>query len=57
MAIGTDHPFFPPLDEGETEWPSVTLNSQAVKSAFGEDEKTADAVMGGNAVRILRLNL
>lgn len=31
------------------------MNSNAVKSVFEGDEKTADAIMGGNAVRILRL--
>ena len=55
-SSGTDHPFFPPLEEGETEWLSVTLNSKAVKSALGSDPKTAAAVMGGNAMRILRLD-
>ena len=53
--LGTDHPFFPPLDKGEREWQSVTLNSKAVKSAFSDDTEAAAAVMGGNAVRILRL--
>ena len=53
--FGTDHPFFPPLVDDGIEWLSVTLNSKAVKSAFGEDEEAAAAVMGGNAVRILRL--
>ena len=52
---GTDHPFFPPLEEDETEWLSVTLNSKAVKKTFGDDPKTAQAIMGDNAVRILRL--
>ncbi|KAK5167704.1 uncharacterized protein LTR77_007403 [Saxophila tyrrhenica] len=55
LMFGTDHPFFPPLDKGEKEWQSVTLNSNAVTSAFGEDTKAAEAVMGGNAMRILRL--
>ena len=55
MPTGTDHPFFPPLDESETEWLSVKLNTQAVQSAFGEDPKTAAAIMGGNAMRILGL--
>ncbi|KAK5711836.1 hypothetical protein LTR17_018204 [Elasticomyces elasticus] len=54
LMFGTDHPFFPPLDEGETEWLSVKMNSKAVESALGYDRK-ADAVMGGNACRILRL--
>lgn len=55
MLTGTDHPFFPPLNEGETEWLSVGLNSQAVQSAFGNDPETAAAIMGGNAMRILGL--
>jgi len=55
LMFGTDHPFFPPLEEGEAEWLSVKLNSQAVESAFAGDQKAAAAVMGGNAVRILRL--
>ncbi|PKY03562.1 iso-orotate decarboxylase [Aspergillus campestris IBT 28561] len=56
LMFGTDHPFFPPLDETEPnpEWPSVTTNYDAIKEAFGDD-KTADAVLGGNAVRVLDL--
>ncbi|KAK1077936.1 hypothetical protein LTR33_007666 [Friedmanniomyces endolithicus] len=54
LMFGTDHPFFPPLKEGETEWLSVKLNSQAVQIAL-EDKRKANAVMGGNAARILRL--
>ncbi|KAK1069154.1 hypothetical protein LTR33_010980 [Friedmanniomyces endolithicus] len=54
LMFGTDHPFFPPLAEGETEWLSVKLNSQAVQTAL-EDKQMANAVMGGNAARILRL--
>nr|POF13693.1 2-amino-3-carboxymuconate-6-semialdehyde decarboxylase [Quercus suber] len=54
-ASGTDHPFFPPLDNNDPEWLSVTLNSGAVKKAFGDDLQTADAVMGSNAKRVLRL--
>jgi len=55
LLFGTDHPFFPPLGEGEKEWLSVKMNSQAVKSVFADDQKSAEAIMGGNAVRILRL--
>ena len=50
IFTGTDHPFFPPLDGQEKEWLSVTLNTKAVKSAFGDQ---ADAVMGENAVFIV----
>lgn len=55
--FGTDHPFFPPLEGGEQEWLSVKMNSDAVKSAFADDKEAADAVMGGNAMRILKLNI
>lgn len=54
-VLGTDHPFFPPLEEGEEQWLSVSLNSKAVKSGFGGDTKATEAIMGGNAIRILRL--
>jgi aminocarboxymuconate-semialdehyde decarboxylase len=56
LRKGTDHPFFPPLNQDEKEWASVTMNSKAVRTAFGEDAETAQAVMGGNAIRILRLD-
>ncbi|KAK7514415.1 uracil-5-carboxylate decarboxylase [Phyllosticta citriasiana] len=56
LMFGTDHPFFPPLDEDETEWLSVKTNYAAIKSAFGGDEAAAKAVLGGNAVRILKLD-
>ncbi|KAF2462047.1 uracil-5-carboxylate decarboxylase [Lineolata rhizophorae] len=56
LMFGTDHPFFPPLEAGETEWLSVKTNYSAIKTAFGEDRKSADAVLGDNAVRILRLS-
>ncbi|KAK4976569.1 hypothetical protein LTR66_002826 [Elasticomyces elasticus] len=55
VMFGTDHPFFPPLDTGETEWLSVRLNTRAVQTALGDDQKTVEDVMGGNAVRILKL--
>lgn len=55
MLPGTDHPFFPPLDGEDKEWLSVKLNSKAVQTALGDDPKIANAVMGGNAVRILKL--
>lgn len=51
---GTDHPFFPPLDDRE-KWPSVTMNYSAIKNAFNEDDADMAAVLGGNAVRILNL--
>ena len=56
LMFGTDHPFFPPLGSDEQgEWESVGLNAAAVKKALGEGSKESEAVMGGNAVRVLRL--
>ncbi|KAL2133174.1 hypothetical protein VTI74DRAFT_2782 [Chaetomium olivicolor] len=58
LMFGTDHPFFPPVGEGsdkEGEWESVRLNVEAVKKALGEGSEEAKMVMGGNAVRVLRL--
>jgi predicted TIM-barrel fold metal-dependent hydrolase len=58
LMFGTDHPFFPPVgDEAdrEGEWESVSLNAEAVKRALGEGSEEAELVMGGNAIRVLRL--
>ncbi|OJD30488.1 uracil-5-carboxylate decarboxylase [Diplodia corticola] len=57
IMFGTDHPFFPPLDGEETEWLSVKTNYAAIKKAFDGDESAAEAVLGGNAARILKLDL
>lgn len=57
LMFGTDHPFFPPVaDDTEGEWESVSLNATAVKDALGDGTPEAAAVMGGNAVRVLRLH-
>lgn len=56
LMFGTDHPFFPPLGTDEdAEWESVGLNAEAVNKALGEGSDEAKGVMGGNAVRVLRL--
>ncbi|KXX75165.1 hypothetical protein MMYC01_208735 [Madurella mycetomatis] len=59
LMFGTDHPFFPPVgsEKGDEdgEWESVGLNAQAVNRAFGEGSEEAEMVMGGNAVKVLRL--
>lgn len=55
--IGTDHPFFPPLDCKEKEvWPSVATNYEAIQDAFDADANDIAAVLGGNAARILKIN-
>jgi predicted TIM-barrel fold metal-dependent hydrolase len=53
VMFGTDHPFFPPLDDDEREWPSVTSNMAAMINALGNDEPTGKDLMGYNALRVL----
>lgn len=55
IMFGTDHPFFPPLGEDEDKWLSVTSNMSAIKTALSGDEKIEQDILGGNAVRVLRL--
>ena len=62
VLFGTDHPFFPPLEqeeqaggEKEKEWLSVRTNVEAVREAFGSDEEGARGVLGDNAVALLGL--
>ncbi|ROW14443.1 hypothetical protein VPNG_03869 [Cytospora leucostoma] len=56
LMFGTDHPFFPPLGGDEDgEWESVGLNAEAVGKVLGDGSEAAAGVMGGNAVRVLRL--
>ncbi|PNP57814.1 hypothetical protein THARTR1_01972 [Trichoderma harzianum] len=57
LMFGTDHPFFPPLETDEQgEWESVSLNAAAVTKAVAEGSGEAEAIMGGNAISILRLD-
>lgn len=53
VLFGTDHPFFPPLAEGESVWASVRTNIDAVTGA--EDESGSRLILGGNAVKLLGL--
>ncbi|PGH36896.1 hypothetical protein GX50_00130 [[Emmonsia] crescens] len=55
VLFGTDHPFFPPLDGKDEQWLSVTTNRRAIDGAFGLESDAATAILGGNAVRILKL--
>lgn len=57
VLFGTDHPFFPPLEEGAREWVSVKTNVDAVRDALGKDEEGAEAVLGGNAIGLLDLDV
>ena len=54
--IGTDHPFFPPLETDAIEWQSVNANYAAISKAFRGDQKKAEDVLGNNAIRILKLH-
>lgn len=59
VMFGTDHPFFPPLEDsegGEGEWMSVTTNVKGIMGALG-DSPDADLILGGNAMRVLRLDI
>lgn len=49
VLFGTDHPFFPPVGEGEGEWESVRTNKDAIH--WGLDP----LIMGENAVKLLGL--
>ncbi|KAG8427016.1 hypothetical protein J3459_007600 [Metarhizium acridum] len=56
LMFGTDHPFFPPITSDEQgQWESVSLNAEAVVKAVGEGSAEAKAIMGSNAIRVLRL--
>ncbi|KAK3942413.1 amidohydrolase [Diplogelasinospora grovesii] len=61
LMFGTDHPFFPPLENGEGndtladgQWESVTLNMDAVYRAGLEDDDV-QRVLGTNASRVMFL--
>lgn len=54
MLFGTDHPFFPPLEETE-KWLSVVENLDAIENVWGWGEDEKDAVRGRNAIELFRL--
>ncbi|KAG5930846.1 hypothetical protein E4U53_002101 [Claviceps sorghi] len=57
LMFGTDHPFFPPISTDEQgQWDSASSNAEAVVKAVGQGSAEAKAIMGSNAVRILRLD-
>merc|ERR1712093_424652 len=57
VMFGTDHPFFPPLEEEGAKWASVETNYEAIKGALGSATPEAQGALGGNAVRVLNLSL
>ncbi|KAF4121290.1 Amidohydrolase [Geosmithia morbida] len=57
LMFGTDHPFFPPLTSDEQgKWESVSMNAEAVERAVGKGSSGAAAIMGDNAIKVLRLD-
>ncbi|KAI9718387.1 MAG: hypothetical protein M1812_004108 [Candelaria pacifica] len=57
VMFGTDNPFFPPLEDAETEWQSVKINYSAIKKACADSGKDAENILGANAVRVLKLDI
>ncbi|KAJ5897940.1 hypothetical protein N7504_008228 [Penicillium tannophilum] len=58
LMFGTDHPFFPPLQDEDEKWPSVTTNYKAIRSCFGDEKADSiGMVLGSNANRVLKLGL
>jgi predicted TIM-barrel fold metal-dependent hydrolase len=55
VLFGTDHPFFPPLEEGLEKWASVETNIDAVTG--GRDNLESRAILGGNAIELLGLEI
>lgn len=56
--LGTDHPFFPPLQDEDEKWPSVTSNYKAIQSCFGDEKADSiGMVLGSNANHVLKLGL
>ncbi len=58
VMFGTDHPFFPPLgNDQDSKWLSVESNKGAIEGTFPRDEDAKKKILGGNAVRVLGLDL
>jgi predicted TIM-barrel fold metal-dependent hydrolase len=56
VMFGTDHPFFPPLKDREGRWESVDTNLKAIEGT-GWSEQVRTGILGGNAVRVLGLDV
>ncbi|OAA67405.1 uracil-5-carboxylate decarboxylase [Cordyceps fumosorosea ARSEF 2679] len=58
LMFGTDHPFFPPIEEDvQGPWDSSSLNVQAINEALGRGSRDAAVVLGVNAIRVLNLRV
>lgn len=56
MLFGTDHPFFPPLNDLD-KWPSVQENLEAIDAVRGWGDAEKAAVKGENAIELFELGL
>lgn len=56
MLFGTDHPFFPPLEES-AKWKSVEENLEAIENTQGWSDEDKNGVRGGNALELFSLRL
>lgn len=54
MLFGTDHPFFPPLNDSD-KWKSVTENLEAIEGVGGWNEDDKNNVRGTNALELFNL--
>lgn len=54
MLFGTDHPFFPPLNETD-KWKSVMENLEAIDGVHGWTEEDKEGVRGLNALELFDL--
>lgn len=55
VMFGTDHPFFPPLDQKDGKWASVQTNYEAIEGSLGSESNDSAEALGGNAARVLNL--
>lgn len=54
MLFGTDHPFFPPLNDS-AKWKSVVENLEAIEAVQGWSENDKSGVRGANAIDLFAL--
>jgi aminocarboxymuconate-semialdehyde decarboxylase len=57
VMFGTDHPFFPPLEDGAEKWASVETNYAAIQGALGSSDEGTKGALGANAARVLNLSI
>ena len=55
VMFGTDHPFFPPLNDKHGKWLSVESNREAIDGVSDQDQEAAKKILGQNAIKVLGL--